>query len=148
MIPVVRQAADESKVTKSNPFGRLIYKIVHTLEENSKADIGTKLKESTRRLNRGDGRLKGVVDVEKALNDYIAEMMPADLEIEFQCPTLESLLTTPKLHIDDGFRGSIDGKGHGLQRAVIFAILRSYAKLVTTLKEKGKKDTHFGHRRT
>ena len=66
------------------------------------------------------------------MKGFLSEMMPADIEIEFQAPTVETRLTTPKIYVDDGFKGDIDGKGHGLQRAVIFSILRSYAKLVTT----------------
>ncbi len=70
--------------------------------------------------------------------------MPADLEIEFQAPTVEVLLTTPKVYVDDGFRGGIDGKGHGLQRAVIFSILRAYAKLVTQREGKAKRTLILG----
>jgi len=32
--------------------------------------------------------------------------------------------------VDDGFRTSIEAKGHGLQRSLIFAILRVYAELI------------------
>lgn len=53
-----------------------------------------------------------------------------DLELEFETPTFEELLATPKLYVDDGFRGLVENKGHGLQRAAIFSILRSYADLV------------------
>jgi predicted ATP-dependent endonuclease of OLD family len=85
-----------------------------------------------------------VTKVENTIKDYLAELMPVDLEIEFQAPTVDVLLTTPKIVIHDGFRGSIEGKGHGLQRAVIFAILRSYARLVTQVKGKERKTLILG----
>jgi len=56
--------------------------------------------------------------------------MTADLEIEFQTPTLQLLLTTPRLFADDGFRNVVENKGHGLQRAIIFSILRCYSELI------------------
>ncbi len=53
------------------------------------------------------------------------------MEIEYQTPTLEDLLTTPKIFADDGFRNAVENKGHGLQRAIIFSILRCYSEIVT-----------------
>jgi len=146
LIPAVRDAADESKVLKTNPFGRLIHEIVRTLDDNLKTEISDKLKATTRTLNREgkEERLAGIIEVENSMKEYLSELMPADLEIEFQSPTIETLLTTPKIFVDDGFRGAIDGKGHGLQRAVIFSILRSYAKLVTTKKQESKRTLILG----
>lgn len=133
LIPAVKDATDESKVLKTNPFGRLIYHIVDSMESGLRDEISDKLKESTRRLNReaAAARLPEIAAIEGSMKEYISELMPADLEIEFQSPTVENLLSTPRIVINDGFRGAIDGKGHGLQRAVIFSILRSYAKLIT-----------------
>lgn len=133
LIPAVRDAADESKVTRTSPFGRLIYEIVKNMDATIRDSLGTKLRETTRLLNREGKheRAKGVADVESTIKRFLSELMPADLELEFQAPTLEVLLTTPKIFVDDGFRGSVEGKGHGLQRAVIFSILRAYAQLVT-----------------
>jgi predicted ATP-dependent endonuclease of OLD family len=41
-------------------------------------------------------------------------------------------------------KGSVEGKGHGMQRAVIFSILRAYAKLVTTRADKAKRTLILG----
>lgn len=133
LIPAVRDASEESKVTKTSPFGKLIYEIVKNMELPFRESLAAKLKETTRLLNReGEAeRAVGVTQVEETIKGFLTELMPADLELEFQAPTLEVLLTTPRIFINDGFRGAVDGKGHGLQRAVIFAILRAYAKLVT-----------------
>jgi len=146
LIPAVREATDESKVLKTNPFGRLIHEILKNLKTDLREGITKQLKETTRKLNReaADERLEDVAKVEQSMKDFLGEMMPADIEIEFQAPTVETILTAPKIFVDDGFKGSIDGKGHGLQRAVIFSILRSYAKLVTTKREAGKKTLILG----
>ena len=133
LIPAVRDASDESKVTKTGPFGKLIYEIVKNMDSPFRESLTARLRETTRLLNReGEAdRATGVAQVEETIGGFLSELMPADLELEFQAPTLEVLLTTPRIIINDGFRGAVDGKGHGLQRAVIFAILRAYAKLVT-----------------
>lgn len=77
------------------------------------------------------------------MNDVLKEYMACDLEIEFQSPSVEMLLTTPQLFADDGFRNVVTNKGHGLQRAIIFSILRCYSELVTGVGEQKKKPMIF-----
>jgi putative ATP-dependent endonuclease of the OLD family len=146
LIPAVRYASEESKVTKGSPFGRLIYEIMNGMDIPFRSALAAQLKETTRVLNREgkDQRSAEITEVENTIKGYLAELMPVDLEIEFQAPTVDVLLTTPRIVIHDGFRGSIEGKGHGLQRAVIFAILRAYAKLVTQVKGKERRTLILG----
>lgn len=146
LIPAVRDASDESRVTKTSPFGRLIYEIVNSLDAGLKAELEGMLHETTRRLNRAgaEQRIQRVREIESTIREFLTEVMPADLELEFQAPTIELLLTTPKIFIDDGFKGSIEGKGHGMQRAVIFAILRAYAHLVSAREAKARKTLILG----
>lgn len=138
LIPAVRDAMDESKVLKTNPFGRLIHEVIDSLGVDVKGDIDIKLAEIAKRLNRSGEkeRLQNIIDLEEQMKKHLSELMPADLEIEFKPPSVELLLTTPKIYIDDGYRGSIDGKGHGLQRAVIFSILRAYSEQAAKKKSK------------
>ena len=86
-----------------------------------------------RKLNREGGaeRISGIAQTERHLNEVLSEYMDCELEIEFQPPTLELLLTSPRLFADDGFRNAVENKGHGLQRAIIFSILRCYSELET-----------------
>lgn len=146
LIPAVRDASDESKVTRTNPFGRLIYEIMRTLDERLRGELESALKATTTLLNREgkEKRAPKVAEIESTIQGFLTEVMPADLELEFQAPTVEVLMTTPKIHVDDGFKGSIEGKGHGLQRAVIFSILRAYAKLVTVKPDRAKRTLILG----
>ncbi len=132
LIPAVRDVSDESKVHKTNPFGRLIGRIEQTMDPAVRTKLDAALRGTARCLNRegGEERLPQVVQTEKKLGELLSEMMPADFEIEFQPPTLRTVLGTPRIFIDDGFRTSVENKGHGLQRAVIFSILRAYADVV------------------
>jgi putative ATP-dependent endonuclease of the OLD family len=134
LVPAVRDVADESKGTKSSPFGKLLYAILDTVPGDKKAKIEGILSEVAKQMNRtgGEERVPLIAKTENQLNGLLREFFPeCDLEIEFATPTLEILLTAPRLYVDDGFRNAVENKGHGLQRAVIFTILRRYAEHMT-----------------
>ena len=145
LVPAVRDLTDEAKVTKTNPFGKLLYAVLESVTTQQKAEIETTLDGLQKRLNRigGADRLESIVETEKKLNDVLKEYMSCDLEIEFQSPSVETLFTTPQLYADDGFRNMVTNKGHGLQRAIIFSILRCYSELVTGAGEQKKKPMIF-----
>jgi len=141
LVPAVRDVTDESKGTKSSPFGKLLYAILDTVSEEKRSKIESILGEVAKQMNRsgGDERVPLIADTEKQLNMLLNDFFTGcDLEIEFETPTLEVLLSAPKLYIDDGFRNAVENKGHGLQRAVIFTILRRYAEYMTCAPD-GKK---------
>lgn len=147
LIPAVRDITDESKVSKNNPFGRLVYAVMNTVTQEKRDELDKVLNAVARQLNRegGDERLVGVRDIETKLNTAIKKIFAeCDVELEFQTPTFEVLMTSPRLYVDDGFRGLVENKGHGLQRAAIFSILRSYADLVTTLNPEHKRSFILG----
>jgi putative ATP-dependent endonuclease of OLD family len=138
LVPAVREAAEESKGTKTSPFGKLLSAILNTVGTERKKEIERVLTEISQQMNRtgGEKRVPLIANTERDLNTLLGDFFGGcDLEIEFQTPTLESLLSAPRLFIDDGFRNSIENKGHGLQRAVIFTILRRYAEFVTSAAE-------------
>ena len=132
-VPAVRDVADEAKVTKSNPFGQLLYAVIERVTQEQRNELKETLENVQNMLNRagGDDRFESIIETENRLNELLREYMSCELEIEFQTPTLEILLTTPRLFADDGFRNIITNKGHGLQRATLFAILQCYSELVT-----------------
>jgi hypothetical protein len=119
--------------------------VLDEVTEKQRGTIDQALQGMSKMLNKagGDERLAGIVKTEKRLNTILKEYMECDLEIEFQPPTLEIILTTPKLFADDGFRNIIENKGHGLQRAIIFSIIRCYSELVTGRGEHKKRTMIF-----
>lgn len=141
LVPAVRDVTEESKGNKTSPFGKLIYAILDTATQESKDKIGGILSEAAKQMNRSGGkdRLSLIAETEQRLNSLLNGFFAGcDLEIEFETPTLEALLSTPRLYVNDGFRNAVENKGHGLQRAVIFTILRRYAEYMTSSAE-GKK---------
>jgi putative ATP-dependent endonuclease of OLD family len=142
LVPAVRDVTEESKGTKASPFGKLLFAILDTVAADKKTKIEHILAEVSKQMNRVGGaeRVPLIADTESQLNKLLGDFfVGCDLEIEFQTPTLEALLSAPKLFIDDGFRNSVENKGHGLQRAVIFTILRRYAEFMTSSPEGRKR---------
>lgn len=141
LVPAVRDVTEEAKASKSSPFGKLLFAILDTVKQEKKTKIEGILAEVAKQMNRSGGaeRVDLIAETEKQLNKLLTDFFAGcDLEIEFQTPTLELLLSAPKLYVDDGFRNAVENKGHGLQRAVIFTILRRYAEHMTSSVE-GKK---------
>lgn len=141
LVPAVRDVTEESRGTKSSPFGKLLYAILDTVSEEKRSKIESILGEVAKQMNRsgGDERVPLIAETEKQLNTLLNDFFTGcDLEIEFETPTLEVLLSAPRLYVDDGFRNAVENKGHGLQRAVIFTILRRYAEYMTSASD-GKK---------
>ncbi len=129
-ISAVRDVQEESKSVKSSPFGKLLQAILASVPQDRKETIEADLTKVAKSLNRigGATRLEAVSDAEIKLNSYLKKFFDnCDLEIEFQTPAFSDLLASPRLFVNDGFRGGIENKGHGLQRATIFSILQSYA---------------------
>lgn len=132
-IPAVRDLEDETKVTKTNPFGKLLFRILETISEERMNQIIAHLDNVRKALNKdgGEERIGSIVETEEKLNSILNDYMSAEIEIEFETPNLEILMSSPKLYINDGFRNIAQNKGHGLQRAVIFSILQLYSELLT-----------------
>jgi putative ATP-dependent endonuclease of OLD family len=141
LVPAVRDVTEESKGAKSSPFGKLLFAILDAVTKDEKEKVERSLTKIAKHMNRagGDERVPLIAETEKQLKTLLNDFfVGCDLEIEFATPTLEILLSTPRLYVDDGFRNAVENKGHGLQRAVIFTILRRYAEQMTSSPE-GKK---------
>lgn len=133
LVPAVRDVSEESKGTKSSPFGKLLNAVIGAITDEKKDQISSVLQEVADQINPsgGDERVSSIAGTERRLGKLLDGFFPGcSLEIEFEIPTLEMLFSAPKIYVDDGFRTAIENKGHGLQRAVIFSILKDYAEQV------------------
>ncbi len=130
-VPAVRDVQDETRVAKTNPFGQLINSVLEKVSEEKRDVIAKQLKEVEKLLNRSDDgeRIEEIRNIEKRLNDLMAELMDCDIEIEMALPELKEVFRGAKIFANDGVRTAIETKGHGMQRSMIFTILRAYAEL-------------------
>ncbi|MBA7642909.1 hypothetical protein ES703_50618 [subsurface metagenome] len=130
-IPAVRDISEEAKVAKTNPFGQLINSVLVKISGEQKDAISKQLKEIEKQLNRSEEgeRITEIKDIEARLNKLMSELMDCDIEIEMAMPQLREVFGAAKIYADDGVRTTIETKGHGMQRSMIFTILRAYAEL-------------------
>jgi predicted ATP-dependent endonuclease of OLD family len=139
-IPAVRDISEEAKVAKANPFGQLINSVLEKISTEQRELISEELKEIQKRLNRSGGgsRIAEIKDVEDRLNRLLSELMECDIEIEMNLPQLKEVFGGARIYADDGVRTAIETKGHGLQRSMIFTIMRAYAELAHIQKAEKK----------
>lgn len=135
LIPAVRDVTEEAKASKSSPFGKLLRTLTEGIGPDKKTEVENVISQLSSRLNR-DGKERRLVEIqaeEEKLNSALSKIfVGCDLELEFPTPTFDTLLGAPRIFINDGFRGLVENKGHGLQRSVIFCILQRYADILTT----------------
>ena len=132
LIPAVRDLTDEVKIKTTTTFGRLMKRAVHEMTERDDRFIGAKrqLESVIASLNERAGD-EGVSNQLAVLERHIEQELDAwnvKVNIEVTPPEIEKLFELgTDIHLDDGVRTTADRKGHGLQRAMMFALLRSWA---------------------
>lgn len=133
-VPAVRNVTEEIKVGKTNPFGRLINALLTRVPPEHKSAIKEALDKVRGLINRSSGkeRISAIKETEDLLEKMLCPSIECDLEINVPIPEFEIMFSDVEIYIDDGFKTSVETKGHGLQRSVIFSILRAYAELVRT----------------
>ena len=141
LVPAVKDAQDESKTTQQAMLGKLLSDLTNRIiSKNPKFKEVKKqiegLKKYLNKSEEGDDseRLQEIKDFEEILSSMISENMPGTkVGIEIVTPELIDLFKDTKITLDDALPTSIDSKGHGLQRALIFAYIRAYAKTISTI---------------
>lgn len=132
LIPAVRDLTDEIKVKTTTTFGRLLNRAVREMAEKDQRFIEAKkqLESVVSSLNSRaveEGGSNQLAALEKSLEGELLSW-GVKVNIEVTPPELERLFELgTDVHLDDGVRTSADRKGHGLQRAVMFALLRAWA---------------------
>ncbi len=147
-VPAIRDANDESKTTQQTIFGKLISDLTNRIVSTNPKfeEVKNQLAGLQKYLNKTeDGndeeRLQEIKDLEKNLTDTISENIPdSKVEIEIITPELIDLFKDTKIRLDDSLSTSIESKGHGLQRALVFAYIRAYAKTLNVIA--GEEDTY------
>ena len=152
-VPAVKDAQDESKTTQQTVFGKLINDLTNRIvSKNPKfEEVKGQIEGLRKYLNKapnGDEseRLQEIKDLETVLSEMISENIPnTTVEIEIVTPDLIDLFKDTIVNIDDSLLTSINAKGHGLQRALVFAYIRAYAKFIGETEMSEGKGPLFGN---
>lgn len=130
IIPAVRDLTDEIKIKATTNFGRLMSRAVQEMAERDPRFVEAReqLKTVISSLNERDGESKNeLAALEKSIEEEL-KSWGVQVNIEVTPPELEKLFELgTELELNDGTPTPASDKGHGLQRAVIFALLRSWA---------------------
>lgn len=138
-IPAVRDVTDETKVGKSNPFGQLINSIFEKISDDNKEDISNQLKTVENQLcSSSEGSFDEIKEIENVLNEKMSDFMDCTIDLKMSVPQLKDIFNKVEICANDGIRTNINEKGHGMQRSMIFSILRAYAELIHQQKAKNK----------
>lgn len=133
IFPAVRDLTDEIKIKNTTNFGRLLNRAITEMAERNPhfETARQQVEQVIRTINlRGNGdsgeNLLGAL--EKSIEEHL-QSWGVKVSIEIVPPELERLFELgTELHLDDGVKTTAERKGHGLQRAVMLALLISWAK--------------------
>lgn len=133
LIPAVRDLTDEIKVKNTTTFGRLLNRAVREMAERDPRfeAIRKQLEEVVQSLNIRDDKGQEnnqLAQLERSIEKEL-KVWGVKVNIEVTAPELERLFELgTDVHMNDGVKTTADRKGHGLQRALLFALLRAWAK--------------------
>lgn len=166
-IPSVKRASDELSAKGNSAFSQLYSWVINKMSESDPTFIEAKQKiiELSKILNKttDDGlpnqnRPLDLTALENLLDDEL-KFWEAKIDIEITPPNVDDIFKVgASVWVDDGIKTDIERKGHGLQRALIFALLRAWSKILkqnresqnepkeeneTTPRRKASKATYF-----
>lgn len=136
LVPAVRDLSDETKIKTTTTFGRLIQRALEDMTRRDERfiDIRRRLQGLVDELNHrpsvDDMEKTSLALLERNIMDEL-KTWGVNVSIEVTPPEIEKLFELgTELYLDDGIKTTADRKGHGLQRAVLFALFRSWAKRI------------------
>ncbi|MBK1671607.1 hypothetical protein CKO28_26810 [Rhodovibrio sodomensis] len=132
LVPAVRDLTEEIKIKSNTTFGRLMNRAVNEMAERDERFIEAKqrMAEVIQSLNDREqttGRENELKALESRLEDEL-KTWGVSVNIQISPPEMEKIFELgTDVHLDDGVQTTADRKGHGLQRAMMFALIRSWA---------------------
>ena len=135
LVPAVGDVSDIVVGKKGSLLNRMVSQILrsvsHEVDVLREAQEG--LESASGLVNRGGPihRLGQIDALEKWFCDEFAEWGDIDFEIRTSFPEIHELLTQNlQVEVNDGSKGDISTKGHGLQRQLIYRAIRLNAALI------------------
>jgi len=142
-IPALKTIADEAKFTKTSPFGSLLNWLLASVQADLRRDIQARLDTTfadalaalPKELDEESGEAITRLElINRTLNKHLLRAFNASLKVAFRKPEVDdAIFGETTLSADDGLVTDIADKGHGLQRAAILAIIRTYLALRSRL---------------
>lgn len=130
-VPAIREASTEAADSRGSAFAVLLSVLLKEVifQREDFLEFKRKATEKYQRL-MNPMKFQGIPELERSLTDRLQTLVPESAvhlnlgeirEPSFNLPEMTIELT------EDNFRGAVEGKGHGLQRAFIISILQELA---------------------
>jgi predicted ATP-dependent endonuclease of OLD family len=136
-IPSIKKASDELSTRGNSVFGQLYSRVINKMSESDPKFIEAKkrISELSKILNKNtdDGmpnldRPQDLTSLEKLLDDEL-KSWNTKIDIQITPPNVEDIFRLgANVWVDDGIKTDIERKGHGLQRALVFALIKAWSK--------------------
>ncbi len=143
-IPAVKNATDEFKMTGNSIFNQLFSQIIGKMSERNEyyKSARTQMQALTQILNKKNEqgednaeRPSEITTLEQNLENELKKWNTT-IDIEITPPNIDDVLkVNTSVWVDDGKKTDISRKGHGLQRSLIFALIKSWAAYLKTERE-------------
>jgi len=144
-VPAVKNAVDEFNLKGKSVFNQLLTNVINDMSTTNIAYIAVKdqVKALTQTLNKtiadgslNTGRPEQISRLEEALELELASWN-TKIDIEITPPDVDEVLRVgTNVWLDDGVATDVNRKGHGLQRSLIFALIKAWAKVSQEQREK------------
>ena len=138
-IPAIKNANDELNPNKSNLFSELYSKILNRLAETNHVYIEARrqvnqlasiLNKTTLEGNPNGERPDELNDFEENISQELLSWNTS-IEVEISAPNIDDIFKVgTQIWINDGIKTDITRKGNGLQRALIFALIKAYSNII------------------
>ena len=133
LVPAIRDLSEESKVRGTAIFGKLMNSVVTkmTSADPKFRKLQKQLGKLISNLNAAPENTKRpqqLTDLESLLEQELSDWNVA-VSLEITPPEISKIFELgTDIHLDDGLKTLAERKGHGLQRAVIFGLMKVWAK--------------------
>lgn len=133
LVPAVRDLDDEAKVKSTTVFGKLLSRAIEDMAARDRRfiELRDSLGELVASLNASDEnetRPQQLIDLEDNLQQELSDW-GVKVSIEVTPPDIGKIFELgTDLNLDDGHNSLAQRKGHGMQRAVLFGLIKAWAR--------------------
>jgi len=137
-LPSIKRASDELSVKGNSMFGDLYARVINKMSQNNtdfkdaKTKIASVIKSMNKTTEDGNANPNRPVELTSFESSLMEELKDwnTTFDVEVTPPDIDELFRMgTTVWVNDGVRTDISRKGQGLQRALIFALIRSLAKI-------------------
>jgi predicted ATP-dependent endonuclease of OLD family len=156
-IPSIKNASDELNPKGSSLFGQLYSRVISKISEHNPQfkEAKEKIIELTKILNKNniDGEInehrpQDLTSLESLLDDELTSWN-TKIDIQITAPNVDDIFRVgANVSVDDGIKTDITRKGHGLQRALIFALIKAWSKVLKKEREEEDLDSEQSTRKS